>query len=209
MTFSRLPRILKGAFVQFDEQSSQEHTIVFQYNPDKIYRKLEVCTERSRANRFRSTKSPRETITFTMILDAMDNMEHADEHPDAVAAGIYPTLSAIEMLLYRQNSARARKGFLGLSWLKPASKRPLTLFVWGNKRIVPVLIIDLQIIEEMFDPVLNPVRVNIEITMRVLNEADLSHIDKGCKWWKAHLSTKVALAQTAYTDTQVNNLIKF
>ena len=144
MTFSRSPRILKGAFVQFDEQSSQEHTIVFQYNPENICRKLEVCTERSRANRLRAAKSPRETISFTMTLDATDNLEHADEHPDTVAVGIYPKLSAIEMLLYRQNLARSRRGFLGLSWFKPASKQPLTLFVWGVKRIVPVLVTDLR-----------------------------------------------------------------
>lgn len=208
MTFSRLPRILKGAFIQFDEQSSQEHTIVFQYNPDNIYRKLEVCTKRSLTNRLKAAKSTRETITFTITLDATDNLEHANEYSDTIVAGIYPILSAIEMLLYRQNLTRSHRGFLGLSWLKPASKQPLTLFVWGNKRIVPVLITDMRVIEEMFDPILNPVRANIEITMYVLNEGDLSRTDKGYLWWKSHFETKVALAQTAYTDTEVNNLIK-
>jgi len=208
MTFSHSPRMLKGAFVQFDEQSSQEHTIVFQYNPDKICRKLEACTERSCMNYLRAVTSPRETITLTITLDATDNLEYVDKHPETVAAGIYPTLSAIEMLLYGQVSERSRRDFWGFSWLKPASKRPLTLFVWGEKRIVPVLVTNLQVIEEMFDPILTPMRASIEITMRVLNEVDLSHTDRGYEWWKTCIKTKVALAQTAYTDMQMNNLIK-
>ena len=210
MTFSRLPRIQKGAFVQFDEQNPQGRKIVFQYNPDKINRRFKAQTENSDRWSLRSflrkNQSPIETISFILTLDATDNLEQPNDHPDTVESGIYPLLSAIEMLVYRQSSEQTRRSFMGITWPITTKKQPLTLFIWGNKRVLPVLVTDLRIIEEMFDPALNPVRANIKITMHVLNDADLPRCYKGYEYKGSHIKSKIAIAKTVYTDAQINKL---
>ena len=198
---SSSPKILKGAFVRFDPESPQGRIIVFQYNPEKIYRRLEAP-----AKGYFPPKSPRETITFTMALDATDDLEDPDQHQNTAEFGIYSSLSAIEMLLYPHSSKRACRSFLGIRWSTKANKQSLTLLVWGNKRIVPVHVTALHINEEMFDPILNPIQATIEVKMRVLNDSDLPRSHKGYDFWKSHIATKIAMAKVAYTDTSINNL---
>ena len=84
-SLSSSPKILKGAFVRFDPKSPQGRIIVFQYNPERIYRKLEAPT-----NGHFPTQSPREMIIFTLMLDATDDLEFPDQHQDTVESGIYP-----------------------------------------------------------------------------------------------------------------------
>jgi hypothetical protein len=206
MTFSRSPRLVKGAFIQFDGQNSPANMIVFQYNPDKIYRRLEARVKKPR--NIASKDLPREVITFTITLDAADSLEHADEHPETAETGIYPSLSAIEMLLYPGNSVQTQKSFLGIKWPLSGNKRPLTLFVWGNERLLPVLVTDLNINEEIFDPALNPLRADIEITMLVLNDTDLPRAYRGYEYCKSYLANKINLAKKVYTSVPMSDLKK-
>jgi hypothetical protein len=198
MIFPRSPKILKGAFVQFDQLSTPGRIITFQYNPEKLFRKLEAGTKGS---------SPRETITLTLVLDATDSLENSE--PVAIESGIYPQLSALELLLYPQNSEQRHSSFLGISLFRRTENQSLTLFVWGQKRVLPVRVTKLHIIEEMFDPVLNPIRASIEVTMQVLNDEDLPRGSKGYDYWKSHLSTKRAMAQVAYANASLNNIGPF
>jgi hypothetical protein len=199
-TFPRSPRILKGAFVQFDQHEAPGRVITFQYNPEKLYRGLEARTRGS---------LPRETITFTLILDAIDDLDKPGEHPHTVESGIYPQLSALELLLYPQNSDHRHKSFLGIRLSRRAKKQPFTLFIWGHKRVLPVRVTELHIIEEMFDPVLNPIRACIEITMQVLTDEDLPRGHKGYDYWKSHLTTKITMAQIAYANASLDNIGPF
>jgi hypothetical protein len=200
MIFPRSPKILKGAFVQFDQQTTPGRIITFQYNPEKLFRKLEASTKGS---------SPRETITFTLILDATDDLEKPGDHPHAVESGIYPQLSAIELLLYPQNSEHRHKSFWGISLSRRIKDQPLTLFIWGKNRVLPVRVTELHIIEEVFDPVLNPIRACIEVTMQVLTDEDLPRGHKGYNYWKSHLTTKITLAQIAYANASLDNIGPF
>jgi hypothetical protein len=72
-------------------------------------------------------------------------------------------MAVIEMLLYSPN----------------AGTNSLTL-VWGRNRVIPVQMTGLQITEQMFDPSLNPIRVEIAVTLHVRTEANFvvarSHI---------------------------------
>jgi len=196
-TFPRSPRIKKGAFVQFDQQTAPGRVITFQYNPETLCRKLEARTKGS---------LPRETITFILILDATDDLEKPQEHPNTVESGIYPQLSALELLLYPQNSEQRHSSFLGISLFRRANNQPLTLFVWGHKRILPVRVTELHIIEKMFDPNLNPIRASIEVTMRVLNDEDFPRGHKGYDYWKSHLTTKITMAQIAYANSSLRDI---
>ena len=198
MIFPRSPKIKKGAFVQFDQQTTPGRIITFQYNPEKLFRNLEASTEGS---------LPRETITFTLMLDATDDLEKSDEHMNAAKSGIYPLLSAIEMLLYPRNSTERRSSsFLGISLSRRNRDQSFTLFVWGKNKILPVRVTELHITEEMYDPNLNPIRATIEVTMLVLNDEDFPRGHKGYGCWKSHLATKMALAQVAYANASLSNI---
>jgi hypothetical protein len=200
-SLSSSPKILKGAFVRFDPKSPRGRIIVFQYNPEKIYRKLEAHT-----NGHFPTQSPREMIELTLMLDATDDLEFPDQHQDTVEYGIYPLLSALEMLLYPHNSNKALRSFLGTKRPSRNDTQSLTLLIWGNNRIMPVLVTELHIKEEMFDPVLNPIRATINVRMRALNDSDLSRKHKGYNYWKSHMSTKMAMAKLGYVDRSVDSL---
>ena len=53
---------------------------------------------------------------------------------------------------------------------------PVVLFLWGSNRIIPVWLDNLKVTENAFDSNLNPIRVRIELNMRV---RDLSQLTKG------------------------------
>ena len=198
--FPRSPKILKGAFVQFDRQTTPGRIITFQYNPEKFFRNLEARTKGS---------LPRETITFTLALDATDALEEPGANPHTVESGIYPQLSALELLLYPQNSEQRHSSFLGISLSRRNTDQSFTLFVWGKNRVLPVRVTELHIIEEMFDPNLNPIRASIEVTMQVLTDEDLPSGYKGYDYWKSHLTTKRAMAQVAYANASLSNIGPF
>lgn len=198
---SSSPKILKGAFVRFDPEFPNGRAITFQYNPEKIFRRLESVEDGDAA-----ATLPRETYSFVLKLDATDDLESPDQHKDTVKNGIYPLLSALESLLYPYDVSKAQKRFLGNKRRTNADKHYLTLLIWGNKRVVPVKVTELRIQEEMFDPILNPLRATVIIRMQVLNDSDLSPGHRGFRHWKSHLKTKITMAKVAYAEKSVDNL---
>src|SRR6266446_978804 len=104
-SFPGSPRLLKGAIVGIDPFNPLASVVVFQYNPDTMTRKLEpraVSAEGDRGEAFRLTGAPKETITLSIELDATDQLEQAN--PLAIATGIYPTLAALEIMLYPKST---------------------------------------------------------------------------------------------------------
>ena len=51
---------------------------------------------------------------------------------------------------------------------------PLTIFVWGPKRAVPVKLTEFTITEEAHDAALNPIRAKVSLGLRVLTYNDLT-----------------------------------
>jgi len=78
---------------------------------------------------------------------------------------------------------------------------PLTLFVWGVKRVLPVRVNELSITEEFFDPALNPIRARVRISMRVLNYRDLGLLSPGGAIFMAHQLLKEAMATVQGVST--------
>src|SRR2546421_9959230 len=100
-SFPGSPRMLKGALIGVDPLNPLGRVVVFQYNPDTMTRRLEpraVSSEGDRGEAFRLTGAPKETITLSIEIDATDQIEQAN--PLATTVGIYPTLAALETLLY-------------------------------------------------------------------------------------------------------------
>ena len=197
--FPESPRLLKCAFVGIDPLVPVPNVVVFQYNPDTMTRRLEpraVSAEGDRGEAYRLTGAPKETITLTVELDATDQLEQAN--PLTTAVGIYPTLAALEILLYPKsatviaNDVLAAVGTIEIVPLQGA----MTLFVWGPQRILPVRLTSLSITEEAHDPLLNPIRAKVELSLTVLSYQDLSIIDPAYTLFLAHHVVKEVMALT-------------
>jgi hypothetical protein len=55
----------------------------------------------------------------------------------------------------------------------PQSVMPVTLFIWGAGRIVPVRVTGLTITEKLYDSSLNPTHAEAQLSLRVLTPAEL------------------------------------
>ena len=109
-------------------------------------------------------------------------------HRAAIEALVYPASSTLFV-----NNATASAGWLEIA---PASA-PLTVFVFGPNRIVPVRITELSIVEEAFDTSLNPLRAKISLGLRVLSVDDIGFNSKGGGLFMGYLQAKERLATQA------------
>jgi hypothetical protein len=198
-TFPGSPRLLKGALIGVDPLNPLGSVVVFQYNPDTMTRKLEpraVSAEGDRGEAFRLTGAPKETITLSIEIDATDQLEQAN--PLAVATGIYPTLAALEMMLYPKSAVvivNTALSLVGTIEVIPA-EAPMTLFVWGPQRVLPVRVTSFSITEEAHDQLLNPIRAKVELSLAVLSYQDLPLLSAGRVLFLAHHIVKEVMAAT-------------
>ncbi|MBX3641416.1 MAG: hypothetical protein KF888_13145 [Nitrosomonas sp.] len=151
ITFPNSPKILKGAIVGTDPMNPLASIIAFQYNLDTVTRTLQVQSAgdgRELSEAMQLKGPPIKTIKMDVEIDATDQLEKAD-HP-TIELGIYPQLSALEMLVYPKstlviaNTASLEKGTIEV--LPPMG--PFTLLIWGMKRVIPVRLTDFSVTEE-------------------------------------------------------------
>lgn len=195
-TFPGSPRLQKGAIIGLDPINPLASVVVFQYNPATLSRtlKAQATGGTNKGEVLRLSGPPEEDITLDLIIDAADQLEQA-EFP-ATSMGIYPALSSLEMLLYPKSAlviANEVLSALGVIEIIPP-EAPLTLFVWGVKRVLPVRITQFSITEENFDPNLNPIHASVKLTLRVLNYQDLGMSSAGGALFMAHQVVKEVMA---------------
>jgi hypothetical protein len=200
------PRLIRGGIVLVDPDSGQVRRIIaMQYNPDTLTRTLQPQAvgadghDRSQALRLKGP--PTETIKLDAEIDATDQLEFPDQNPKAVASGVAPQLAALETLLYPASGqliANDSLQALGTLEISPLEE-PLTLFVWGGQRVVPVRITDFSITEDAFDAALHPIRAKVSLSMRVLSVDDLGFGGKGGALYLIYHQSKERLAQQAPT----------
>jgi hypothetical protein len=196
-TFPNSPRVLKGAIVGVSPTNPVPSVIVFQYNPDTLTRTIKPRApggDGARSEALRLTGPPEETIKVEVDIDAVDQLEKSDGV--ATAVGIYPQLSALEMLAYPPSATViANTALLAAGTIEVIPPdAPLTLFIWGAKRILPVRITDFSITEEAHDQALNPIRAKVGLGLRVLSYNDLSITDPGYYIFMAHQIVKETLS---------------
>ena len=200
MTFPGSPRIFKGALIGLDPFNPIASIIVFQYNPETLTRTItpNVATSTSggaiTGEALRLAGPPHETIRLTVEIDATDQLEQGS--PVATTVGLHPAIASLEMLLHPRSSlvlANHVLAAMGIIEVIPP-EAPLTLLVWGAKRIVPVRLNSLEITEEAFDPALNPVRAKALLTLQVLTHQDLGMLSVGGALSMANQVIKEALA---------------
>ena len=200
-TFPGSPRLLKGAIVGADPMNPLASVIAFQYNPDTMTRQLEARSTgggegADKSEAFRLTGPPKERINLSVEIDAGDGLERAD--PLAVASGVYPALSALEMLLYPKSAsviANAVLARLGNIEIIPP-EAPMALLIWGAQRVLPVRLTGFSITEEAYDTALNPIRAKVDLSLLVLSYADLKQGHPGYNLFLAHQIAKEIMATT-------------
>jgi hypothetical protein len=124
-----------------------------------------------------SLAEPRETVSFTIALDAADKLELGD--PLTQQSGLLPVIFALELLLY-------------------PSPGVLTVWVSGSRRVVPVRISEMVFSEQAFDAALNPIRAEVAVSLQVLKDADLLNDPRGRALWDTHFATLPQLATTVF-----------
>jgi hypothetical protein len=184
--------VLKGALVEFMPTFLPiplPNVIVFQYNPETMTHTWTQAEPVAMGNPLAVKGMPGETFSFTIAMDANDQIADGNAATVAIAeaSGIYSRLAALEMLLYPTGPGKS--GLLGavstakLSALSgkssgvnrtiPQSVMPVTLFIWGPGRIVPVRVTALTVTEKLYDSTLNPTHAEAQLTLSVLTPAQL------------------------------------
>ncbi|MFZ1220566.1 MAG: hypothetical protein WAO00_14830 [Chthoniobacterales bacterium] len=196
-SFPGSPRLLKGAIIGVDLFNPLASIAVFQYNPDTVTRTLTAQASGdggARAEAMRLKGPPVENIKMDIEIDATDQLETSGTM--ATKLGIYPQLSALEMLIYPKSAlVIANTVLLALGTLEIVPPiGPFTLLVWGLKRVVPVRLTELTITEEAHDTGLNPIRAKVSLNCRVLSVNDLSLTNPGYYIYLAHQIAKEVFA---------------
>jgi len=206
--FPNSPHLLKGGIVLIDPDTGVvQRIIVLQYNPDTLTRTLQVQSvtpeSQNRSEALRLKGPPIETFKLDAEIDATDQLEQPDQNPNAVQYGIQPLLAALETIIYPtsvqllENNSLAQNGTLEIAPMEA----PLSLFVWGQNRVVPMRITDFSVTEEAFDPNLNPIRAKVSLGMRVLSVDDVGFTDKSGNLYIAYQQQKERMSGLAPKGT--------
>ena len=161
-TFPGSPRTLQGAIVGLDPFNPLASIVVFQYNPERLQRSIQPATPAgatgagaaggARAEALRLRGAPVETITVEVEIDATDQL--AKRRPPGLHPGHLPPSSppwrCCSTPRARWSSPTPPCSWRGTIEIIPPVA-PLTLFVWGPKRVLPVRLTKFSITEEAYD----------------------------------------------------------
>jgi hypothetical protein len=175
------PPVFKGALATVSPLDPRGTVIVFQYNPETLPRTLTARTTGGEGPPGvpRFAGPPEESIKLSVEIDATDQLEAGD--PVANDLGVLPALAALEALLYPAsavvvaNEVLARAGVVEVLPMQA----PLTLLVWGARRVLPVSLTEFSVTEEAFDLVLNPVRAKVDLGLTALSYHELGLLSPG------------------------------
>jgi hypothetical protein len=173
---------LKGAFINLGAGllGAIPNIVIFQFNPVRVTRTPTLVqppppeTGSGVRDAMQQPAEPSESYSFSLRVDATDQL--ASSNPIAAASGILPALSALELLMVPKSSLT-----IDLSKLSgkkkphqhPPERLPTILFFWGPFRIMPVTINSLSITETEYDQLLNPIRAEVSVNLKVLTRGQL------------------------------------
>jgi hypothetical protein len=198
-SFPGSPQLLRGGLVLIDNETAAVLRIIaLQYNPDTLTRSFQIkgvsAESGDHLEALRLKGPPVETIKLEAEIDATDQL--ADGDPQATQMGIHPQLAVLETIVYPSsdrlfaNRSQASSGSLEIAPMQG----PLTLFIFGPKRILPVRIQEFSVTEEAFDTSLNPIRAKVSLGLRVLTVDDLGFDARGGGLFMTYLQAKEQLA---------------
>jgi len=163
--------------------------IAFQYNPNEVSRAITARGSGGAGGRGEAQRvsgPPDETLTFSVEIDATDQLEDpANNGATPLESLLYPSFPLVAL---NEGLALAGIGFIA------AELAPLTLLIWGAARILPVRVESLTIKEQAFDTNLNPIRVAADLTLKVQTYRDLDMTNPAYWVYMAGFAQKEVLA---------------
>ena len=189
--------VLSGALVTVDATSGVKKTIAFQYNPVELTRVLNAKTKgfdrRNPSPDQFFLGAPTETITFDARLDA------TDPSTSNSAEGVYPLLSALELLVYPDaDQVKAANDKLSEGCLEVSEiKAPRVIFVWGAKRVLPVRVSGVTVKEVLHNADLVPLRATVGLTLEAVTYSDTQPATPDYNLYLSHQSTLESMAEGA------------
>lgn len=216
-----MTRFMKGALVEYTDNTlgPNPNTVIFQFNPESLSRTINIPSRspaRSSGSRVRENNQvgdpPYEHISLTAHFSAADQLNAA--YQPAVEYGVGPQLAALERMVYplgRRSGGTGRSvdavgdassgsGNRPATQPTPRHRYPNVLFVWGSKRILPVIIESMSINEQQFDADLNPIQAEVSLGLAVMT-IDLPQEERMARG-AAEFSTK---ARDKQADTYLEN----
>ncbi|PTS80560.1 hypothetical protein DBR17_10660 [Sphingomonas sp. HMWF008] len=187
------PQILKAALISLGPTIPVPRLIMLQYNPAELTRQLHPDFEKTGDTPTGTNllAGPAvETIQMTARISAVDQLESNDA--TAMAFGIHPQLATLEMMLFPTTSSIVQglaQMMLGVLEIVPPES-PLTIFVWGPQRVLPVQITSYSVTETMHDTRLNPIDASVTMDMKVLTYQDFSPEQTGFYLYLANLAER-------------------
>jgi hypothetical protein len=207
-TFPGSPPTRKGALVGLDIFNPIASVIVFQYNPQTVTRTLQAQAsgdDSAPSEVMRLKGAPIETLKVDVEIDAADQLEEGDGITETL--GVHPQLAALEMLLYPKSGLVITNTILQAvgttEIVSPIA--PMTMLVWGFKRVLPVRLTEFSITEDAHDVNLNPIRAKVSLGLRVLSYNDFSPTHPGYYIFLTHQVIK----ETFATIGSISNLDNF
>lgn len=235
-------KYIRGALVEFKPTFliPLPNVIVFQYNPETMTHNWTpsetVPPANEEANPLIVRNVPGQSFSFTLMLDASDDIIDGNPVSSKVAevSGVYARLAALELLLFPVpadasnlvGSVSVSVGAGGVSvgasggggtpTAVPQSQVPTVLFVYGPGRILPVRVTSLVTTEKLYDDKLNPIRVEVQMTLKVLTPNELKFVTgplrelaQGAFDYSQKLREVLAIANLANTADSIVGLLPF
>lgn len=206
MTDSQATRLQKGSIVVIATGGAPQE-IVFQYNPASVRRSLSPRVvggePGGHSETVRFTGAPTETFSFQLELEGLAELSTKPQTQAAASKGVFPQLYALESLVYPELAtmeSAARSLALGTLEIAPAVT-PLILIVWGPNRVAPVTITAIEVVEQIFDADLNPLRATVDVSARVLSYSDVTTTNPAYSRFVTYQQGKATLAKIAFSSS--------
>jgi hypothetical protein len=221
--------LLRGALIEYatDLIGPIPNVVVFQFNPEQLTRNLRIPPRPTGATIRETTQAGEktfETVSFKAHFSAADLLK--DDKILARTFGIGPQLCALEKMAHPSSELAGLVGqaidaigsALGIGGGDAAPVQPIPresypkiLFIWGLTRVQPVTIDSLSITELEYDPLLNPVRaeVDLQLTVIAVDTCSEDWLAKGAQEYTTVAKETQAIANLANTADSLVELIPF
>ncbi|MCG8356843.1 MAG: hypothetical protein MI920_14835 [Kiloniellales bacterium] len=219
--------MLRGAMIEYgtDFLGPIPNVVIFQINPDKMSRTIEIPPRPEGAGATETGQSgepPTEKISLSAEFDAAYLLDR--NQALARGFGIGPQLAALEKMAQPSGELLGLLGAaidavgdaLGLggggdppTQPIPRVAMPRILFIWGLTRVLPVQIDSMSINETEYDALLNPIKATVSLGLTVTppGENVTDPIGQGAFQYSTMAKEAQAILNLANTAEQVIDLV--
>jgi hypothetical protein len=177
--------LIRGALIEYasDFLGPLPNVVIFQFNPESLTRNIQIPQRPTGAlgrETHQAGETPTEQITLTAHFSAADQLDAGNILAEKY--GIGPQLAALEKMIYPSNligallgkAIDAIGGAIGLGGKEkpptqpiPRNQYPSILFIWGQTRVLPVILQEMSITEQQYDSSLNPIQAEVSLGLTV------------------------------------------